>query len=91
MYKIYSTVIRMVNTLYTVLFVSLIIGLFLVSAGAYIKSKIKHIDDKVICNIFGIEIKLTIFGSITNINNDATQQCDDFLACNPKPVSRSSP
>ena len=42
MYKIYSTVIRIVNTLYTVLFVSLIIGLFLVSAGAYIKSKIKQ-------------------------------------------------
>ena len=91
MYKIYNSVIKIVNTLYTFLFALFTIGLFFVSEGAYIERKIKPIVDSIIFIVLGIEIILTILGRITNINNEAIQQCRDFLACNPNPVSLSRP
>lgn len=80
MYKIYDIVINIVNTLYLILFVLFIKGLFFVSAGAYIDRNISPINDKTIWIVLGTKSFFAIFGRITNISNDDIQQCDDFLA-----------
>ena len=74
------------QSLYIFLLLRLIIGLFSVSAGAYLIINNKHINDIETIKYTGISIYFINIGVPKNINNEENQQCQDLSACTPNPV-----
>lgn len=65
----------------------LIIGLFSVSAGAYLNMiKVPNIEIIIIIEV-GITNNLINIGTPIKINIEEIQQCQDLDACTPKPVA----